>query len=104
MKAIADVCIIPLGVGASVSKEVTECERILRESGLKTRLHAYGTNVEGEWDQVMAAVRRCHEALHAMGVPRISTNIRIGTRIDKDQTMDDKISKVEQLLEGEGRG
>lgn len=104
MKAIADVCIIPLGVGASVSKEVTECERILRESGLKTRLHAYGTNVEGEWDQVMAAVKRCHEALHAMGVPRISTNIRIGTRIDKDQTMDDKISKVEQLLEGERRG
>jgi uncharacterized protein (TIGR00106 family) len=101
MKAIADVCIIPLGVGASVSREVTECERILRESGLKTKLHAYGTNVEGEWDDVMAAVKRCHEALHAMGVPRISTNIRIGTRTDKPQTMEDKIQKVEQLLGGQ---
>lgn len=99
MKAIADVCIIPLGVGVSVSREVAECERILRESGLKTKLHAYGTNVEGEWDDVMAAVKRCHETLHAMGVPRISTNIRIGTRTDKPQTMEDKIEKVEQLLQ-----
>ena len=98
MHAIADVCIIPLGVGASVSREVTECERILRESGLKTKLHAYGTNVEGEWDEVMAAVRRCHETLHAMGVPRISTNIRIGTRTDKPQTMEDKVRKVEDRL------
>ncbi len=104
MHAIADVCIIPLGVGASVSREVTECERILRESGLKTRLHAYGTNVEGEWDDVMAAVRRCHEALHAMGVPRISTNIRIGTRTDKPQTMEDKIRKVEEALSQGGAG
>jgi len=104
MKAIADVCIIPLGVGASVSKQVTECERILRESGLKTKLHAYGTNVEGEWDEVLAAVKRCHEALHAMGVPRISTHIRIGTRTDKPQTMEDKVSKVEQLLREEKSG
>jgi uncharacterized protein (TIGR00106 family) len=104
MKAIADVCIIPLGVGASVSREVTECERILRESGLKTKLHAYGTNVEGDWDDVMAAVKRCHEALHAMGVPRISTNIRIGTRTDKPQTMEDKIQKVEHLLGGQAVG
>ncbi len=104
MHAIADVCIIPLGVGASVSREVTECERILRESGLKTRLHAYGTNIEGEWDEVMAAVRRCHEALHAMGVPRISTNIRIGTRTDKPQTMEDKIRKVEEALSQGGAG
>lgn len=104
MKAIADVCIIPLGVGASVSREVTECERILRESGLKTRLHAYGTNIEGEWDDVMAAIKRCHEALHAMGVVRISTNIRIGTRTDKPQTMEDKICKVEQLLEENSGG
>lgn len=101
MRAIADVCIIPLGVGVSVSKEVTECERILRESGLKTKLHAYGTNVEGEWDEIMAAVKRCHEALHAMGVRRISTDIRIGTRTDKEQAMEDKVRKVEQALSGQ---
>lgn len=103
MKAIADVCIIPLGVGVSVSREVTECERILRESGLKTKLHAYGTNVEGEWDEIMAAVKRCHEALHEMGVARVSTSIRIGTRTDKEQTIEDKVRKVEQALSGQVR-
>jgi uncharacterized protein YqgV (UPF0045/DUF77 family) len=36
---------------------------------LKTQLHANGTNIEGEWDEVFAAVRRCHEAVHAMGAP-----------------------------------
>lgn len=100
MKAIADVCIVPIGQGVSVSREVTACERILSASGLKTRLHAYGTNVEGDWDDVMAAIKRCHEELHGMGVVRISTNIRIGTRTDKPQTMEDKIRSVEEKLNG----
>ncbi|MBA3973842.1 MAG: hypothetical protein C0504_06445 [Candidatus Solibacter sp.] len=100
MKAIADVCVIPIGIGVSVSKEVTACERIFAEAGLKSRLHAYGTNIEGEWDDVMAAIKRCHETLHGMGVARISTNIRIGTRTDRAQTMDDKIRSVEEKLKG----
>jgi len=98
MNVIADVCIIPLGVGVSVSKEIAVCERIFTEAGLVTHLHAYGTNVEGEWDRVFAAVKRCHEALHDQGVPRISTNMRFGTRIDRDQTMKDKIRSVEEKL------
>jgi uncharacterized protein (TIGR00106 family) len=98
MKVIADVCIIPMGIGTSVSKEVTACEKVLRESGLKTQLHAYGTNVEGEWEQVFDAVRKCHELLHAMGVPRISTSIKVGSRVDKAQTMEDKVRSVEEKL------
>jgi uncharacterized protein (TIGR00106 family) len=98
MKVIADVCIVPIGVGISVSKEVAACERILTEAGLKTHLHAYGTNVEGEWDDVFAAVKRCHESLHAMGVPRITSSMRFGTRIDRDQSMDEKVRSVERKL------
>ncbi len=98
MKVIADLCVIPLGIGVSVSREIAACERILSEAGLKTRLHAYGTNIEGEWDDVFAAIKRCHETVHAMGVPRISTNIRVGTRIDREQTMEDKVRSVEQKL------
>ncbi len=98
MYVIADVCIIPLGVGVSVSKEIAVCERIFTEAGLTTRLHAYGTNVEGEWDQVFAAVKRCHEALHEQGVLRISTNMRFGTRVDRDQKIADKIRSVEEKL------
>ena len=98
MKVIADLCVVPIGIGVSVSKEVAACERVLAEAGLKTRLHAYGTNIEGEWDDVFAAIKRCHEALNAMGVPRITSSLRFGTRIDREQHMEDKIHSVEQKM------
>jgi len=97
MKVIADVCIIPMGA-LSVSKEVSVCERIFAEAGLKTKLHAYGTNLEGEWDDVFGAIKRCHEALHKMGVVRLSSSMRFGTRTDREQTMEDKIRSVEAKL------
>jgi uncharacterized protein (TIGR00106 family) len=98
MKVIADFCIVPLGIGVSVSKEVAACERILTEAGLKTKLHAYGTNIEGEWDDVFAAIRKCHEAVHAMGAPRITSSMRFGTRTDREQSMEDKVRSVETKL------
>jgi uncharacterized protein (TIGR00106 family) len=98
MKVIADLCVVPLGVGVSVSKEVAACERVLREAGLRVRMHAYGTNLEGEWDDVFAAVKRCHEVVHEMGAPRITSTLRFGTRTDREQTMDDKIRSVEKKL------
>jgi uncharacterized protein (TIGR00106 family) len=98
MKLMMDLCVVPLGVGVSVSSYVAACERVLAEAGLKTQLHPYGTNIEGEWDAVMAAVKRCHETVHAMGAPRISTVIKLGTRTDREQTMEDKVRSVEQKL------
>jgi uncharacterized protein (TIGR00106 family) len=98
MKVIADLCVVPLGVGVSVSRYVAACERVLRDAGLKIQLHAYGTNLEGEWDEVFAAIRRCHEVIHEMGAPRISTTIKVGTRTDRDQTMEDKVRSVESKL------
>lgn len=96
MKVIADLCVVPLGVGVSVSKYVAACEKVLAEAGLKTSLHAYGTNIEGDWDAVFAAIKRCHEAVHAMGAPRITTTLKFGTRTDREQTMEDKVRSVEE--------
>lgn len=98
MKVIVDLCVVPIGVGVSVSRYVAACERVLREAGLKVALHAYGTNIEGDWDAVFSAVRRCHEVVHEMGAPRISTTIKLGTRIDRDQSMEDKLHSVEEKL------
>ena len=98
MKVIVDLCVVPLGVGISVSKYVARCQQILEDAGLEIRLHAYGTNIEGEFDQVFSAIRRCHEEIHAAGAPRISTTIKLGTRVDREQTMIDKIRSVEDKL------
>jgi uncharacterized protein (TIGR00106 family) len=101
MRLIADIAIIPLGVGLSLSPWVAACERVFTEAGLQPRLHPNGTNVEGDWDTVLAALKRCHEVLHEMGAPRVSSNVRLGTRTDRPQTMDDKLAAVRSKL-GEG--
>jgi uncharacterized protein (TIGR00106 family) len=98
MNVIADLTVIPIGVGVSLSKYVAACERVLSDAGLSTKLHAYGTNIEGEWDEVFAAIKRCHEVLHDMGAPRVSAVIKAGTRIDRAQTMADKVQSVEDKL------
>src|SRR5512139_3938046 len=86
MKVIADLTVVPIGVGVSLGRYVAECERVLRKAGLKIQLHAYGTNIEGEWDDVVAAIKECHKVLHDMGVPRVSSSVKLGTRVDRDQT------------------
>lgn len=98
MNAIAEFTLIPIGVGVSLSKYVAVCEKILQESGLSYELHANGTNLEGEWDKVMDAIKTCHVRLHEMGVPRIATQIKIGTRTDRAQKMMDKIASVREKL------
>ncbi len=98
MNVIVDLCIVPIGVGVSLSSYVAACEKVLTGAGLKTVLHANGTNIEGPWDAVFAAVRRCHEVVHEMGAPRIFTVMKVGTRTDRIQTMDQKTKSVEAKL------
>lgn len=98
MKVVVDVGVVPIGVGVSLSKYIAACEKVFAEAGLDTRLHAYGTNIEGEWEAVFAAIKRCHEVVHGMGAPRIYTVIKAGTRTDKAQSMDDKVRSVEQKV------
>ncbi len=101
MKVIADFCIVPIGVGVSVSEYIAACQRILEEAGLEPALHAYGTNVEGEWDAVFAALEACHRKVHEMGAPRITTTVKLGTRTDREQSMADKVSSVETKLQND---
>ena len=99
MNVIVDLCVVPIGVGLSVSKYVAACHEIINDAGLKSELHAYGTNIEGDYDTVFQVVKQCHEKIHDMGAPRITTTIKLGTRTDKDQTMKDKIISVREKLQ-----
>ena len=94
MNVHVDLCVVPLGVGVSVSPFIVACQDILDDYKLSHTLHAYGTNIEGDYDMVFEAIKACHEKIHAMGAPRITTSIKLGTRIDRKQTLSDKVESV----------
>ena len=100
MHVTVELCLVPMGVGVSVSEYVAACQRVLEEAGFDPELHAYGTNFEGEWEQVTDAVRRCHEVVHDMGVPRIFTSVKLGTRTDRMQNLADKVTSVHTFDRG----
>ena len=98
MKVNAMLSIIPIGVGISLSEYVAACERVLEEAGVRKQLHAHGTNVEGEWSDVMEAIRRCVETVHEMGAPRVSTFVKLGTRTDRTPSSEEMVRSVEAKL------
>lgn len=98
MKVLAEFQIIPIGVGVSLSKYIAECERILKSKNLNIQLHAEGTNIEGEFDEVIAAIKACIEAVHKQGAPRIVSNVKISSRTDKPESMQERVTSVEQLI------
>lgn len=98
MKVIVDFCVIPIGVGVALSEYIVECQKVLEAAGLSHELQSYGTIVEGEWDEVFRAIGACHAAIHKMGAPRITTTIKVGTRVDREQTSEDKVRSVREKL------
>ncbi|KAK5735760.1 UPF0045 protein M15 [Elasticomyces elasticus] len=115
-----DFCIVPIGTPtASVSAEVAEVQRLLKKSGIKYSMHSAGTTIEvsleeilireawranthrlqkGSWEECMKLIGQCHSLLHANGVVRIQSDIRVGSRTDKKQGFEDKVKAVEDLL------
>ena len=87
MKATAEIQVIPIGAGVSVREQVRRAHELIKSSGLTVELHAYGTNVEGELETILETVRKVHETLHADGVVRLSTFLKLGTRTDKEPTL-----------------
>ena len=96
MKIIADVCLIPIGVGVSLSPYVQIAHDALKDADVSAQLHPYGTIVEGDYDKVMAAVKASMEAVHAAGCSRINVTMKFGSRTDKDQSAQDKVDKIRQ--------
>jgi len=98
MKILMDLSVVPQ-VEGSLSPYVAACQKILDAHDVKYALHAYGTNIEGKWEDVMAAVKACHEEVHKMGAPRVSSIIKMATRTDKDQSLEDKVIAVKEKLD-----
>ncbi|KAK1827132.1 UPF0045 protein ECM15-like protein [Podospora conica] len=98
-RCYVDFCLVPVGTSTpSVAQEVAAVQRLLLASGLKCTMHSAGTTVEGSWDEVMRVVGQAHTVVHEMGVVRVQTSMRAGTRTDKEQTAEQKVQRVEEIL------
>lgn len=94
MKIIADLCIVPMGVGPSISRYIRDVRDIIEASGLVHVMHANGTNIEGEMAAVTAVVEACCARLTELGVERVFCTLVFSTRTDKPQTMADKLAAI----------
>ncbi|KAG9300661.1 hypothetical protein G9A89_023459 [Geosiphon pyriformis] len=92
---LADFSIVPVGTKVNTSEYIAEVQKILKEKqGIKFNLHASGTNLEGNWHDVMDVIQQCIEHIHKMNVPRVCTSIRIDSRTDKAMSIEDSIRNV----------
>ena len=98
--ATADLTVISLGrPELSASPYIAEIQkRLAAQDRVRYRLHAMGTSLEGTTDDVLKLVRELHEVPFGMGIERVYTVLKLDDRRDKEQTLEDKVSSVENLL------
>jgi len=101
MKVTGMVSITPIGVGMSLSDYIATCVRVLQESGLQCQLHAHGTNVEGDWENLCFALYRCFESLQQQNVRRISLWLKVEMRSDREPSLEAAVRSVEAKLRSE---
>lgn len=76
---------------------VAEAVRVVRESGLPSETNAMFTNIEGDWDEVMAVVKAAVEAVAARA-PRVSLVLKADLRGGVSDAMHSKVTSVEERL------
>ena len=87
MKATAELQVVPIGNGISVRREIARVLELLQGRGFIIETHASGTNLEGDLEPILAAVREIHETLHAEGSVRLVSYLKLETRTDKEPTL-----------------
>src|SRR5687767_1809823 len=81
----------------SVAEAVAAAVRVVRESGLPNETNAMFTNIEGEWDEVMAVVKRAVDAVTAVA-PRVGLVLKADIRPGFEGQMTAKVERVERVL------
>ncbi|MFW6040383.1 MAG: MTH1187 family thiamine-binding protein [Thermoplasmatota archaeon] len=94
---IVEFTIIPLGKGESISDYVAEVIDIVDKSGISYKLTPMGTIVEGEWDEVMSLIKKCHHHIKEKS-NRVDTRIVIDDRKGAKNRISGKVKSVESKL------
>lgn len=97
MSVLAEFSVVPLGSGASISPQVARILRIVMDSGLQYKANPMGTVLEGEWDEVMSVIGKCHAEMRKEN-ERVLTSITIDDRKGKGERIERKLESVEEKV------
>lgn len=97
LKMLADFSIMPVGKGESLSADVAQAVNLIVESHLPSHIGPMSTAVEGEWDDVMALIKKCRDKMLETS-NRIVLTIKIDDRKGAKDTITGKIKSIEQKL------
>jgi len=94
---LIEFSIIPIGVGSSIGDQLAEVLKIIDASGLSYKINPMGTVIEGEWDEIMKLVKKCHNTVMKTG-ERANTTISIDDRKGKPNRIDEKVKSIERRI------
>ena len=94
---LIEFSVIPIGVGESMGDQIAKVVKIVDESGLPYKANPMGTVIEGNWEDVLAIIKKCHQEV-IKSSPRIVTSISIDDRPGKPNRITEKLKSVEKRL------
>ena len=94
---LIEFSIVPVGIGSSIGDQLAEVLKIVDASGLPYKINPMGTVVEGEWDEIMKLIKKCHSTVMKSGERSITT-ITIDDRRGKSNRIDEKVKSIERRI------
>ena len=94
---LIEFSIVPIGSGSSIGDRLAEVLKIVDGSGLPYKVNPMGTVVEGEWDELLKLVKKCHSVVIKQE-ERVITTISVDDRKDKPNRIEEKVKSIEKRL------
>ncbi len=94
---LVEFSIVPIGLGSSIGDQLAEVLKIVDTSGMPYKINPMGTVIEGEWDDVMKLIKKCHNTVMKTG-ERALTTIAIDDRKGKPNRIDEKVKSIEKRI------
>ena len=97
MPVLAEFSVVPVGAGVSISPVIARVLKIVVDSGIRYKANPMGTVLEGEWDEVLNIIKKCHdEAMKHAG--RVLTAVKIDDYRGKEDRLENKLASVEEKM------
>jgi uncharacterized protein (TIGR00106 family) len=94
---LVEFSIVPIGLGSSIGEHIAVVLKTVDESKIPYKINPMGTVVEGEWEEIMKLVRKCHKTV-MKNAERVITTISIDDRKNKTNRIEEKVKSVEKRI------